>query len=123
MMFATTKDVVFIEGLTINTVIGVYNWERKIEQPVQMDIALFNDTHIVAESHNLANGVNYKSVCDDVTEWTKAMQPKLVEELAEHLANELLANYPVSKVTIKIGKPIAIASANLVGVQITREAE
>lgn len=121
MIFATNKDVVFVEGLTVKTVIGIYDWERVIEQPVVIDLALFSNTHQVAESHSLADGVNYKMVCDDVTAWTKLLKPKLVEELAEYLAKQLFDKYPISKVTIKIGKPIAITDANVVGVQITRE--
>ncbi len=121
MIFATNKDVVFIEELVVNTIIGIYNWERVTPQPVLIDLALFNDTQKVANDHSLLDGVNYKKVCEDVSQWTQAMQAELVEELAEYLADKLLANYPISKVTIKISKPIAIKQASKVGVQITRE--
>lgn len=123
MILPTEENVIFIEGLTVKAVIGLYEWERQITQPIFFDIALYTNTHQVAQSHNLAKGVNYKAVCDDVTEWTQAMQAELVEELAEHLASQLLDKYQISKVSIKIGKPIAITEANMVGVQITRYKE
>ncbi len=123
MIIATDEDVIFIEGLTVKAVIGLYDWERAIKQPVIIDMALYTNTKQVAQSHSLANGVNYKAVCNDVTNWTQTLQAELVEELAEHLANKLLDKYQISKVSIKIGKPIAITEANMVGVQITRYKE
>lgn len=120
-MFATDKDLVFIEGLVVNTVLGIYEWERAIEQPVKIDIVMFSDTKKVADSHDLSTGVNYKAVSEAVESWTRDLQPELVEELAEYLANKLLTKYPIDKVSIKIGKPIAISQADLVGVQITRK--
>lgn len=120
MILATEDNVVFVEGLIVKSVIGLYDWERTITQPVTIDMILYTDTQQVAQNHDLATGVNYKAVCEDVTAWTQAMQAELVEELAEHLASQLLSKYQISKVTIKIGKPIAITEAELVGVQITR---
>ncbi len=121
MIFATNKDVVFVENLRVQTIIGIYDWERVTPQPVLIDLALFNDTQQVAHQHSLADGVNYKEVCEAVSHWTQSMQAQLVEELAEHLAEQLLKHYPISKVTIKISKPMAIKEASGVGVQITRE--
>lgn len=120
MILPTEDNLVYIEGLTIKTVIGLYDWERKIKQPVVIDMVLYTDVDAVAQSHNLAKGVNYKAVCDDVTLWTQELKAELVEELAEHLAGKILAEYQVSKITIKVGKPIAITETKMVGVQITR---
>lgn len=120
MIFATDHDLIFIEGLTIDTVIGLYDWERTITQSVIIDLVLYSDTKRVANSHDLTQGIDYKKVSDDVTRWTQDMQAELVEELAEHLADQLFANYAVDKVTLKISKPTAIEQARGVGVQITR---
>lgn len=116
----TQSDIVYIEGLTVKAVIGLYEWERMIEQPIIWDIAMYTDIKPVAESNCLQTGVNYKAVCDDVTHWSKSLQCHLVEELAETVASRLLEKYAIHMVTLKIGKPIAITEAKLVGVQITR---
>ncbi len=121
MLFTTEKDVVFIEGLIIKTIIGLYKWERCIKQPIEIDVLLFTDTQKVAQSNDLKNGVNYKVVSDDLTEWTQKLKSELVEELAEELAKKLLKKYAINKVTLKISKPIAIKQASRVGVQITRK--
>ncbi len=122
MLFTTDKDVVFIEGLTIKTIIGLYKIERFIKQPVEIDVLLFSDTQKVAKSNDLKNGVNYKAVCDDLSKWTQALKSELVEELAEQLAEKLLKKYAIKEVTLKISKPMAIKQASRVGVQITRKA-
>ena len=43
-------DIVFIEDLQIDTVIGIYDWERKIRQTVSLDIEMATDIRKAAET-------------------------------------------------------------------------
>ncbi|WP_227429567.1 dihydroneopterin aldolase [Psychrobacter sp. I-STPA6b] len=116
-------DTVFIEGLKVETVIGVLEWERHITQPLFIDLTMAVDMNRAAYSDDVADTVSYKSVCDDVTLWCQQEQAGLLERLAVMIAEKLLTQYPISQVTVKIAKPTAITEAKSVGVQITRRRE
>ncbi|WP_201608090.1 MULTISPECIES: dihydroneopterin aldolase [Psychrobacter] len=121
-MFHTESDVVFVKGLTVEAVIGVYAWERAITQPLLIDIALETDISKAAVSDDVHDALNYKAVCDDVSEWCKEIQAKLLEHLAGQISDKIFAKYDCQKITLSIAKPTAIAQADAVGVQITRYA-
>ncbi len=121
-MFHTQSDVVFVKGLKVEAVIGVYEWERAITQPLLIDIALETDISDAAVSDDVNDALSYKEVCDDVSEWCKEIQAKLLEHLAGKISDKLLAKYACQKVTLSIAKPTAIKQADAVGVQITRYA-
>ncbi|MDN6276631.1 dihydroneopterin aldolase [Psychrobacter sp.] len=122
-MFHTSSDVVFVEGLKVEAVIGVYDWERAITQPLLIDIALETDISRAAVSDDVNDALSYKEVCDDVSDWCQTIQAKLLEHLAGQVADKLLAKYPCQKVTLSVAKPTAVQQADAVGVQITRHAK
>ena len=121
-MFHTQSDVVFIKGLKVEAVIGVFDWERAITQPLLIDIALETDISRAAVSDDVSDALSYKAVCDDVSEWCKEIQAKLLEHLAGQISDKIFAKYDCQKITLSIAKPTAIAQADAVGVQITRYA-
>ncbi|WP_299184553.1 dihydroneopterin aldolase [uncultured Psychrobacter sp.] len=122
-MFHTESDVVFVKGLKVEAVIGVYAWERAITQPLLIDIALETDISAAAVSDDVKDALNYKAVCDDVSEWCQDIRAQLLEHLAGQIADKLLAKYICHKLTLSIAKPTAIKPADAVGVQITRYAK
>ncbi|TXD98605.1 dihydroneopterin aldolase [Psychrobacter frigidicola] len=122
-MLHTESDVVFVKGLKVEAVIGVYEWERAITQPLLIDIALETDISKAAASDAVNDALNYKAVCDDVSAWCKEIKAELLEHLAGQIADGLLANYACQKVTLSVAKPTAIQQADVVGVQITRHAK
>ena len=122
-MFHTQSDVVFVKGLKVEAVIGVYEWERAITQPLLIDIAMETDISRAAVSDDVSDALNYKEVCDDVSAWCQAIKAKLLEHLAGQIADKLLEKYSCHKITLSIAKPTAIEQADAVGVQITRHAK
>ena len=121
-MFYTESDVVFVKGLKVEAVIGVFDWERAITQPLLIDIALETDISRAAVSDDVSDALSYKEVCDDVREWCIEIKAKLLEHLAGQISDKLFAKYDCQKITLSIAKPTAIAQADAVGVQITRYA-
>src|SRR6185503_17844140 len=55
-------DLVFIEDLRIETVIGIYDWERKIRQVVALDLEMAFDNRKPAASDRIEDTLNYKAV-------------------------------------------------------------
>ena len=122
-MFHTQSDVVFVKGLKVEAVIGVYEWERAITQPLLIDIAMETDISHAAASDDVSDALNYKEVCGDISAWCQAIKAKLLEHLAGQVADKLLEKYSCHKITLSIAKPTAIEQADAVGVQITRYAK
>ena len=122
-MYPTEADVVFVKGLKVEAVIGVYEWERAITQPILIDLALETDVSQAAVSDDVKDALNYKAVCDDVSAWCQEIKAKLLEHLISQIADRLLGKYPCQKVTMSVAKPTAIQQAEAVGVQITRYAQ
>jgi dihydroneopterin aldolase len=115
-------DKVLIEGLRVNAVIGVFEWERQIEQPILIDIIMLVDTRPAAASDNLNDAVNYALASEQVVELTRSLQPQLLETLADKLAEMLLNNYhTVESVQVRVRKPLAVKAAQAVGIEIIRE--
>jgi len=115
-------DKVLIEGLRVNAVIGVFDWERQIEQPILIDIVMLVDTRAAAASDDLNDAVNYALASEQITELTQSLQPQLLETLADRLAEMLLNNYStVESVQVRVKKPLAVKSAQAVGIEIIRE--
>ena len=46
-------DIVFIRDLQIDTVIGIYDWERKVRQIISLDIDMATDIQKAANSDNI----------------------------------------------------------------------
>lgn len=116
------NDSIFIQQLTVDTTIGVYEWEKEIKQPLVLDINLLTDTRLAAQTDNINHALDYFKIAEQVTEFIKAHQFELVETVAEQVANLILTQFSVETVTIKVAKPKAVSNAASVGVNITRRA-
>lgn len=114
------NDIVFIQGLKINTLIGVYDWERAIKQSLVIDCEMVCDMTKASQSDDVAYAINYKTVCEDIERLCHKIQAKLLEKLAEEICTYLLTHYPCQAITLTIHKPNAIKQADSVGVKIIR---
>jgi dihydroneopterin aldolase len=113
-------DKVFIEALEIETVIGIYDWERKIRQPLLFDIEMAFDNRVPAASDAIADTLDYKAVSKRLIAFVSASEFGLVETLAERCAELILAEFPVAALRLKLSKPGAVRGAKAVGVIIER---
>lgn len=117
-----STDFVKIKGLKVNAVIGVFDWERAIEQPLLIDVSMVTDISEAGRSDDINDAINYKEVCDDITELCQQTKALLIERLAELIAAHILSKYNTTQVEVSVAKPTAIKAAEAVAVQITRTA-
>ena len=113
-------DHVFIEGLQIDTLIGIYDWERRIRQPLVFDIEMAFDNRVPAAADDITLTLNYKAVSKRLIEFVGQSSFGLVETLAERCAQIILDEFAVSRVRLKLSKPGAVRGARSVGVIIER---
>lgn len=114
------KDTVFIRELRIDTVIGVYDWERQVQQSLLLDLEMSADTAAGAATDNVADALDYSAVADRLRDYASANSVQLVETLAEHFASLLREEFGVRWVRLRLCKPGAVAGARDVGVVIER---
>ncbi|HZW19383.1 dihydroneopterin aldolase [Luteimonas lutimaris] len=115
-------DTVFIEALEVEALIGIYDWERRIRQPLLFDIEMAFDNRVPAASDDIADTLNYKAVSKRVIAYVSQSDFGLVETLAERVAAIILDEFGVSRVRLKLSKPGAVRGARAVGVTIERTA-
>ena len=113
-------DKVFIEGLEVEALIGIYDWERRIRQPLQFDIEMAFDNRRPAASDRIEDTLDYKAVSKRLVEFVSQSGYGLVETLAERCAALILNEFAVSQVRLKLSKPGAVRGARAVGVLIER---
>lgn len=113
-------DKVFIEALEIECVIGIYDWERKIRQPVVLDIEMAFDNTIPAASDDIADTLDYKAVSKRLIQFVSESEFGLVETLAERCAGIIIGEFGVPQVRLKLSKPGAVRGSRAVGVIIER---
>lgn len=113
-------DKVFIEGLEIEALIGIYDWERRIRQPLRFDIEMGFDNTRPAASDRIEDTLDYKAVSKRLIEFVSDSSFGLVETLAERCAAIILDEFAVEQVSLKLSKPGAVRGALAVGVKIER---
>ncbi len=116
-------DKVFIEDLCVETVIGIFDWEREIRQTVSLDLEMEFDIRKAAESDQIDDTLDYKAVAKTLIEFIGESEFQLVESLAERCAQIVLDNFPVSKLRLKLSKPGAVRGSSAVGVIIKRSSK
>lgn len=113
-------DTIFIHGIKAQTVIGVYDWERRFQQTVVLDIELGTDTARAAATDRIEDTLSYKDVCKRVAAFVESSEFQLVETLAERVAELVLGEFQVPWVRVRLNKPGALRRARDVGVIIER---
>lgn len=113
-------DIIFLHDLRIDTVIGIWDWERKIRQTVSIDLDMSADIRKAAASDSVDDTLNYKLVAKRLQEFVGESRFQLVETLAEKIASIVLAEFDVAWVRVRVNKPGAIRGAKDVGVMIER---
>lgn len=114
-------DQIFINGLAVDAVIGVYDWEREIRQRLLIDLDMGWDISPAASNDDLDATLNYAAVSQRIIDYVSASSFGLVETLAERLAAVIMEEFSVPWVRLRINKPGAVpAAAGGVGVLIER---
>ena len=113
-------DKVFIKGLEVEGIIGIFQWEREVKQINSIDIEMDFDNKRAAISDEINDALNYKLVGKRITSFVENSQFKLVESLAEKVAKIILKEFPVSRVKVTLSKPGALRGSESVGISIVR---
>ena len=113
-------DSVFIKDLRIETIIGIYGWERKVRQTISLDLEMGADIRRAAATDAIEDTLNYKAVAKRLIAFVGASEYQLVETLAEKIAEIVLSEFAVPWLKLTVHKPGAVRGSRDVGVIIER---
>lgn len=113
-------DIIYLHDLKIDTVIGIWAWERRTTQTLVFDIEMAIDVRQAARSDNIEDTLNYKAVAKRLIAFVGDSRFQLVETLAERVAQLVLDEFSVSWLRLRVNKKGAIRGATDVGVIIER---
>lgn len=113
-------DIIYFGGLEVDTLIGIYDWERQQRQTVILDIEMGFDIGKAAETDDIQYALDYKTVSDRVVEFVKNSRYFLVERLISEVAELIRTEFGVPWVRIRLNKRGAIGQGIDVGIVIER---
>ena len=113
-------DIIFLHGLKIECVIGIWEWERQISQTLIFDLDIGFDIKIAANSGSIEDTLSYREVAKRVSAYAQGARANLVETLAEGVAEIVLQDFGAMWVKVRVNKRNAVTDAQDVGVLIER---
>jgi len=113
-------DIIYLHGLKVECVIGVWEWERRIRQAVTIDLDMHFDITAAARSDALEDTLSYREVSKRVEAFVRASRFTLVETLAEQIAQLLVGEFHLKWCRVRVNKFGAVRGAGDVGVVIER---
>lgn len=116
-------DTIFLHDLKVETIVGIWDWERRIRQTISIDLEMGADIRRAAATDDIEDTLNYKAVAKRVQQFVGDSSYQLVETLAENIAAIILDEFDVPWVQVRVNKPGAIRGSRDVGILIRRSKE
>lgn len=113
-------DIVYIRDLKIDTVIGIYDWEREVKQTISLDLEMATDIRKAAASDDINDTLNYKAVAKRLIQFVGDSKFLLVETMTEQIAQIVMQEFQVPWLRLRLSKPGAVRGSQDVGLIIER---
>ena len=113
-------DILYIRNLKVDAVVGIFSWEKRIRQPLHLDLEIAIDIRKAAATDDIQYALDYKTVSTRLTQFISQSEWHLIETLAEKIAALLMSEFGVTWLRLKLSKPAALPSADSVGLMIER---
>lgn len=120
---AAPLDLIFIEGLRGDTVIGIHASELHVPQPIVIDLHAGVARSRACATDAIADTIDYSVVRERLLRLLREHRLQLLEALAEQIAQILIAEFGAAWVRVKVIKPRKFDDLEAVGVQIERSAD
>lgn len=112
--------IVYLRDLRVETIIGIFDWERTTRQVVGIDLEMAADVARAAASDSIEDALDYEAISKRLIDSVGASSFRLIETLAEEIARIVREEFGVAWVRVTVSKPGAIRGARDVGVVIER---
>jgi dihydroneopterin aldolase len=113
-------DKIFLNDLKIDTIIGIFDWERETLQTLTFDLEMDWNIAKAAASDDIVDTLDYGAIAQSLVSFVEASRYQLIETLAEEICKLLLTHYPMPKVKLILTKPVELHGQNLAKIVIER---
>jgi 7,8-dihydroneopterin aldolase/epimerase/oxygenase len=113
-------DKIFLNDLKIDTIIGIYDWERETLQTLSFDLEMDWDIRKAASSDQIEDTLDYGAIAQTIVTFVEKSSYQLIETLAEDLCALLLKDFAVPKIKLTLSKPVALHGQNTAKIVIER---
>ena len=113
-------DTIFLKDIRVQTIVGVWDWERQMPQTVSIDLELGADVQRAAETDNIESTLDYRAVAKRVSGFVAESRFQLIESMAEGIAEIVTGEFAVPWVKVTVHKLGAVRGSSDVGVIIER---
>lgn len=114
-------DKIFLNNLSIDTVIGIYEWERQVKQTLTFDLEMDFDIRPAAASEDINKTLDYDAIAKAIVTFVSNSRYQLIETVAEEVCQLLLQQFPIPRIKLTLSKPVAIHGQNIARIVIERE--
>ncbi len=114
------QDIIYIKDLRVQTIIGIFGWEREVRQEVSIDLEMVFDCKRAAKTDTIEDTIDYKKITKGIIQFVEESEFQLQETLAESIAELVKNEYKVHSLKLRVSKPGALRQAEDVGVIIHR---
>lgn len=113
-------DIIFLRDMKIDTLIGIFDWEREAKQTLIFDLEMAFNCEPASESDDIYDALNYKAVYDRLVKFVGQSEFFLIEKLAGEIISLIQKEFGVSWVKLTINKKGAVGADINVGVIMER---
>tara|TARA_B100000902_G_scaffold356394_1_gene370029 strand:- start:75 stop:422 length:348 start_codon:yes stop_codon:yes gene_type:complete len=114
------KDIIYIKDLRVQTIIGIFGWEREVRQEVSIDLEMTFDCKRASKTDSIEDTIDYKEISKGIIKFVEESEFQLQETLAEGIAALVKNEFKVNSLKLRVSKPGALRHAEDVGVIIHR---
>ena len=114
------KDTIYIRDLRVETIIGIFGWEREARQQISMDLDFEFDVSVPGKSDSIDDTLDYKKITKSLIAFIESSDYKLIEALGEGIVDHLKSKFGIKKVKLRLSKPGALRFSKDVGIMIER---
>ncbi len=114
-------DIIFLRELKVTTLIGIYEWEKRVPQTLQLDLDIALPDSCACQTDHISDTLDYAEVAQHIQTVLSKGHFSLLEVLAEHIAQIILKDFNAPWVKISVAKLQAIRNCKMVGISIERK--
>ena len=113
-------DIIFLHDFKVKTLIGIYPWERKVAQTIQLDLEIALPSSRACHTDKIQDALDYALIAKRINEILAKKHFSLLEALAEHIAQTILTEFKSPWVKVRVAKLGIIRGVKKLGVCIER---
>ena len=114
-------NTIFIHDFRVTAKIGIYDWEKRMPQPIRLDLEIGLASDRAFATGDFADALDYAAVVERLRAVAAGSPPPLLERFAQAVADIVLDEFGARSVKVRVAKPAALAGVREVGVAIERD--